>query len=75
MEVFPESAIAAHVKDESKRVVSSRVDSEESNNVGVRELRKHPCLADESLRQNVSHAVREESSFLTRDILSTSPVS
>jgi hypothetical protein len=75
VEVFSEAEIAARVKNERKRVVWSRINSEESDSVGVRELCKHPYLAEESLKRNVNHEVREGSSLLTRKILLTSLVS
>ena len=75
VEVFPEAQVAARVKDERKRVVRSGIDPEEPDNVGVRDLCKHPYFVDESLKWNVNRRVCEESSFLTRDVPSIPPVS
>lgn len=59
-EVFHEAEIAPRGEDEGKRVVRRRINSEESDNVGVRELCEHPHLAQEPLKQNVSHEVRKK---------------
>ena len=61
--VFSEVEIATGVENERERVVWSRIYSEESDGVGVRELREHPCLAQEPLRQNVNMWYVEEIGF------------
>lgn len=65
-EVFSEAAIAASVKDESKGVVRGGINSEESDDVGVVELREHPYLIAVSLQQNpVNHNAVRKRTFLS----------
>jgi len=72
LEVFPEAEIAGGVEEKSERVAWGGINPDKPDNVRVRELGTHPHLTEVPLELNVSHAMCEGCSFLTRKIRSTS---